>query len=64
MGPSGSIKLVCMEKPTSSWLPTTPDLHPYVITCDTGINLSKMVGNSASCPLKSWSTERDCITMD
>jgi len=31
--------------------PTTPDLHPYMIICDSGINLSKMVGNSASCPL-------------
>jgi len=31
------------------WL--TANLHLYVITCDTGVKLSKMAGNSASCPL-------------
>jgi len=36
--PSGS-------KPATSWLPTTPDLHPNVITCDNGIKIS---GNSTS----------------
>jgi len=46
------------------WLPTIPYLHPYMIICDSGVNLSKMVGNSASCLLKSWLTERHCITMD
>jgi len=45
------------------WLPTTPNLHPYVITCDTGVKLSKMAGNSSSCPLQSWSIERYCMTI-
>jgi len=26
-----------VEKPTTSWIPTIPNLHPYVITCDTGV---------------------------
>jgi len=46
------------------WLSTTPDLHPYMIICDSGIKLSKMAGNSASCPLWSLSAERYCITVD
>jgi len=46
-----------------------PNLHPYVITCGayihigTNIKLSKIAGNSASCPLHSWSTEIDCIAI-
>ena len=51
-------QLLHMEKPATSWLLTTPDFHLYVIIC------FKVVGNSASCPLSSWSTERHCITMD
>jgi len=64
MRPSGNVQLVWMEKPTTLWLPITPELHPYVITCDTGIKLSKMAGNSANCPLQSSSIEKDFITMD
>jgi len=51
--PSGSVQFVHMK--------FVPFHHPYVIACDTGV---KMEGNSANCPLQSWSTERDCITMD
>jgi len=36
------------EKTCTSWFLTTPNLHLYVITCDTGV---KTAGNSASCPL-------------
>ena len=35
------------------WLPTTPNQPPYVSTCGIDEKLSKMVGNSASCTLKS-----------
>ena len=31
MGPSGSVQLLHMEKPT------TPNLHLYVIICDSGV---------------------------
>jgi len=62
--PSGSVQLLHMEKPATLWLPTTPDLHLYVTTCNIGVKLSKMVGNSASCLLKSWSAdERHSITI-
>jgi len=57
-------QLLHVEKPATSVVPHYLDLHPYMIICDSGIKLSKMVGNSASCLLKSWSTERHCITMD
>jgi len=26
-----------MEKPAISMAPTTPDLHPYMIICDSGV---------------------------
>jgi len=35
-----SVRLVQVKKAATLWLPTTPDLHPYVITCDTGIKIS------------------------
>jgi len=42
-----------MEKPATSWFPTIPDLHPYVIACGTGLKkLSKIAGNSAICPCR------------
>jgi len=37
MRPSGSIQFVKDEKLTTLWFPTTLNLHPYVITCGTGI---------------------------
>jgi len=53
-----------MEKPATLWLPTTSNLHPHVITGDTGVKISEIAGNPAGCTLQSWSTERHCITMD
>jgi len=50
MKPFGSVQLIRMDKLATLWLPTNPNLCPYVITCDIGVKLSKMVGNLASCP--------------
>jgi len=41
MIPYGSIQFVWMEKHTALWLPTTPNLHPCVIVCGTGIKQPK-----------------------
>ena len=38
--------------------------HPYVITCRISKKQSKIVGNSASKPLKNTPNELPCITVD
>ena len=50
--------------PATSWLPTPPTNHPYVITCGIGEKLSKMAGNSTSKPMKSIPNKLPCITVD
>jgi len=37
MRPSSSVNFNTWKNPPLLWLPTTPDLHPYMIICDSGI---------------------------
>jgi len=52
-------KTCCFIAPYNPWPPSLRNHFWYWFK-----KLSKMIGNSASCALQSWSTERDCITMN